>query len=94
MHETNQQERASNLRNCPKLLETAQDVPEPTADERGIIVPKMDVKKFDEVQRELERTLAKLKAEKNPEQRRILLHEINRLLAEGDRILQIPKSET
>jgi hypothetical protein len=54
----------------------------------------MDVKKFDEVQRELERTLAKLKAEKDPEQRRILLHEMNRLLAEGDRILQIPKSET
>jgi hypothetical protein len=54
----------------------------------------MDVKKFDEVQRELERALAKLKAEKDPEQRRILLHEMNRLLAEGDRILQIPKSET
>jgi hypothetical protein len=51
----------------------------------------MDLKKFDELQRELEQTLAKLKAEKDPEQRRILLHELNRLLAEGDRILEIPK---
>jgi hypothetical protein len=51
----------------------------------------MDTKKFDELQRELEETLAKLKAEKEPELRRILLREMSRLLAEGDRILQIPK---
>jgi hypothetical protein len=57
----------------------------------GIISLKMDTKKFDELQRELEETLAKLKAEKEPELRRILLREMNRLLAEGDRILQIPK---
>jgi hypothetical protein len=52
---------------------------------------KMATEKFDELQRELEQTLAKLKAEKEPELRRILLREMNRLLAEGDRILQIPK---
>jgi hypothetical protein len=57
----------------------------------GIISLKMDTKKFDELQRELEETLAKLKAEKEPELRRILLREMSRLLAEGDRILQIPK---
>ena len=57
----------------------------------GIIPLKMDTKKFDELQRELEETLAKLKAEKEPELRLILLREMNRLLAEGDRILQIPK---
>jgi hypothetical protein len=57
----------------------------------GIISLKMDTKKFDELQRELEETLAKLKAEKEPELRRILLREMNRLLAEGDRILQMPK---
>jgi hypothetical protein len=51
----------------------------------------MAEKKFDELQRELELTLTKLKAETEPELRRILLREMNRLLAEGDRILQIPK---
>jgi|HubBroStandDraft_3_1064219.scaffolds.fasta_scaffold220634_2 hypothetical protein len=52
---------------------------------------RMAERKFDELQRELELTLTKLKAEKVPELRRILLREMNRLLAEGDRILQIPK---
>lgn len=51
----------------------------------------MDAKKFDELQRDLESTLSKLKVEKDSERRRVLLREMNRLLAEGDRILEIPK---
>jgi hypothetical protein len=46
----------------------------------------MAEKKFDELQRELEQTLAKLKAEKDSERRRVLLREMSRLLAESDRI--------
>jgi len=51
----------------------------------------MAEKKFDELRREREQTLAELTAENDPERRRVLLREMNRLLAEGDRILEIPK---
>ena len=47
--------------------------------------------RFEELQRDLEQTLVKLKAETEPEQRRVLLREMSRLLAESDRILQTPK---
>jgi hypothetical protein len=57
----------------------------------GIMSLKMATEKFNELRRDLAETLAKLKAEKEPELRRILLREMNRLLVEGDRILQIPK---
>jgi hypothetical protein len=43
--------------------------------------------RFDAVQRELELTLTKLKAEKDPK-RRELLREVSRLLGEGHRILE------
>jgi hypothetical protein len=48
----------------------------------------MAEKKFDELQRQLEKTLAELKASKDPERRRFLLREMSRLLAEGDRALE------
>jgi hypothetical protein len=41
----------------------------------------MTGKKFNEVQRELELTLSKLKAEIDPERRRALLRKMSRLLA-------------
>jgi hypothetical protein len=49
--------------------------------------------RFDELQRELELTLAKLKAATEPERRRFYLREMSRLLAEVDRILQTPKKD-
>jgi hypothetical protein len=49
--------------------------------------------RFDELQRELELTLAKLKAATEPERRRFYLREMSRLLTEGDRILQTPKED-
>jgi hypothetical protein len=47
--------------------------------------------KFEELQRDLEQTLVKLKAETEPERRRFYLREMSRLLTEGDRVLQMPK---
>jgi hypothetical protein len=44
--------------------------------------------KFEELQQDLEQTLAKLKAATEPERRRFYLREMSRLLAEGDRILK------
>ena len=49
--------------------------------------------KFEELQRDLEQTLVKLKAETEPERRRFYLREMSRLLAEGDRILKTPKKD-
>jgi hypothetical protein len=54
----------------------------------------MAEKTFDELRRELEQTLVKLKAATEPERRRVLLREMSRLLAEGDRLLQPPKKDT
>jgi|HubBroStandDraft_6_1064221.scaffolds.fasta_scaffold4723760_1 hypothetical protein len=51
----------------------------------------MTENRFEELQRDLEQTLVKLKAETEPEKRRVLLREMSRLLAESDRILQTPK---
>jgi len=53
----------------------------------------MDQKRFDELRREIEQTLAKLKAETEPERRLVLLREMSRLLDEGDRLLQTPKKD-
>ena len=50
--------------------------------------------RFEELQRQLEQTVVKLKAAKDPEQRRFLLREMSRLLAEGDRSLQSPTKDT
>jgi hypothetical protein len=83
----NEQNRANNLRS----VEATCDVPGPTTEKRGIIFAEMGAKKLDELQRELESTLSKLKAEKEPGRRRLLLREMSRLLAEVDRILQTPK---
>jgi hypothetical protein len=47
--------------------------------------------KFEELQRQLERTLSELKASKDPERRRFLLREMSRLLAEGHRVPETPK---
>jgi hypothetical protein len=51
----------------------------------------MDENKFDELRREIEQTLAELKAETEPERRLVLLRKMSRLLDEGDRIIQTPK---
>ena len=51
----------------------------------------MTENRFEELQRDLEQTLVKLKAETEPEPRRVLLREMSRLLAETDRVLQAPK---
>jgi hypothetical protein len=47
--------------------------------------------RFEELQRDLEQILVKLKAETEPERRRFYLREMSRLLAEADRILQTQK---
>jgi len=52
----------------------------------------MAEKKFDEKQRHLELVIWELKIAKDPEQRRQILSEMSRLLAEGNRILEIPNN--
>jgi hypothetical protein len=47
-------------------------------------------KKFDELQRDLELAVWELRVAKDPEQRRYLLHEMSRLIAEVHRILETP----
>ena len=54
----------------------------------------MTENRFEELRRDLEQILVKLKAETATERRRVLLREMSRLLAEGDRILQTPKKDT
>jgi hypothetical protein len=52
----------------------------------------MAEKKFDEIQRDLELAIWELKIAKDPEQRRHILSEMSRLLAEGNRILETPSN--
>jgi hypothetical protein len=54
----------------------------------------MTANRFEELQRDLEQILVKLKAETGPERKRFYLREMSRLLTEGDRILQTPKKDT
>jgi hypothetical protein len=47
-------------------------------------------KKFDELQRDLELAIWELRVSHDPEQRRYLLRELSRLIAEVQRVLETP----
>ena len=49
----------------------------------GVVFVVMAENSFEELQRDLEQTLAKLKAATEPEQRRFYLREMSRLLVDG-----------